>query len=315
MKRILITILAFSLALNLGVANVYADVSTAPVVSIGVGNGNNPENTGPVSGNTYNGEIKVYATVTDTNLDNYHFRVIKVGDIDGYTCEGENSLFLENNQGYASTTLSKTACGFVFNQSVYTMPEGFTNTLIATLNTADIIAFSGEGEYWFILGAVDLAGNRTNSNYLNDSMVKVVVSATPVAPVTPIPTPTPASSAGGASNGPVVGSYGSVSSGYSPASVVSPQTFVIPAINTSSETEVTTNTDNSSFQLLADGGIPYNETLEMGDETSIGTTSEETASSSQVAQAVSAGFSSNWLWLVLLALVLGGVYYYYTKKD
>ena len=176
-------IFVFVVAFTFGVQKVSADILTAPLVSIGSGNGNSPANTGPVSNSTYNGELFVYATVSDTDLDSYHFRVIKDGGVDGFTCAGEEALFLPQNQGVASTTLGKEACGFVYNKSVYASPTGFTNSIIATLNTADIIAFSGEGDYWLILGAVDTAGHRTNSNYLNDARVKITVTNTVMFPV------------------------------------------------------------------------------------------------------------------------------------
>ena len=162
-----------------------------PVVSIGVGNGNSPENTGPIHGSVYNGLIPVYATLTDANndLSNYHFRVIKDGGAQGHTCA---DLFATENQGYASTTLGKTTCGFNFNQSVYMGASGFTNTTIATLDARDLVAFGGEGDYWLVLGVVDFAQNRVAPNYLEDPKVKITLDLT--APVTSAQTATTSNS-------------------------------------------------------------------------------------------------------------------------
>ncbi len=165
----------------LGAGTVYANnggpvPTVAPVVSIGVGNGNTPANTGPVHESTVSGSIDVYATVSDTDLENYHFRVIKDGGSQGHTCTTLGGLFAPENQGYASSTLSREACGFSFNQSVYTGSTGFVNTLIATLNTEDLKAFGGEGDYWLVIGGVDIYGSRTHSDYLNDPKVKVTIT-------------------------------------------------------------------------------------------------------------------------------------------
>ena len=179
-----------------------------PVVSIGVGNGNIPANTGPTHNAVFNETISVFATVLDTNLENYHFRVIKDGGSQGHNCTASNALFAIENQGYASTTLSKDVCGFNYNQSVYISPTGFTNVLIATLNTADLIAFGGDGDYWLILGALDASGSRAASNYLDDPKVKVTInSTTPVVP-TPSTSSTGSSSSGGSSSGRSRGSSG-----------------------------------------------------------------------------------------------------------
>lgn len=172
-------------ALLLPLGTVYANnggstPNTAPTVSIGEGNNNAPANTGPVHGAVVQGNIDVYATVSDTNLENYHFRVVKDGGPQGHTCTSLGGLFAPENQGYASTTQSKDACGFNFNQSAYTAPTGFINTLIATLNTEDLIAFGGEGDYWLIIGGVDIYGGRTDADYLNDPKVKITI-ATPTA--------------------------------------------------------------------------------------------------------------------------------------
>ena len=121
-----------------------APIQTAPIVSIGVDNGNMPLNSGPVHGGEYQGLVPVYATVTDNHLQTYHFRVIKDGAAQGHTC---NDLFASENQGYASSTLGRDACGFAFNQSVYTFtsPAGFTNKLIATLDTQQLAVYGGYG--------------------------------------------------------------------------------------------------------------------------------------------------------------------------
>jgi len=314
MKKVYLFTFVFILAFSFEVKQVFADIITAPVVSIGIGNGNSPENTSPVHGVSYNGDVAVYATITDDDLDNYHFRVVKDGGIDGYTCTELGALFAIENQGYASTTLSKSACGFVFNQSVYVASTGFANSLIATLNTEDIIAFGGEGDYWLILGAVDTAGNRTNSNYLNDSRVKITVSNTvPVVVAPPVPVVV---SGGGGGNGPIVNSYGISPSGFTPASVSNPEIFSNP--ETSSENSNDSSMTNTHEKtILADGGIPESNFLNT--ETNIISTTSiqsEDNSSNQAAQVVSTGFSFNWPWLLFLILGLGGFgYYFYFKKD
>lgn len=156
-------------------------VSESPIVSIGVGNGNTPANVGPVHESIYHGDVSVFGTVTDTDIESYHFRVIKDGGSEGHTCTEELGLFSPDNQGYASTTLSKSACGFNYNKSEF-ITEGFANSLLAIVNTVDLGSFAGEGEYWLVLGAKDLLGNRTNADYTMDSRVKIIVDNT--APVT-----------------------------------------------------------------------------------------------------------------------------------
>lgn len=283
-------------------------VFPSPIVSIGVGNGNSPENTGPIFGNTYNGQVFVYATVSDTDLDNYHFRVIKDGGIDGYTCTGEGALFLPENQGYASTTLNKEACGFVFNQSVYVSPTGFTNSIIATLNTEDIIAYSGEGEYWLILGAIDTAGNRTNSNYLNDPKIKITVSST-----TPVVQPA-VTSGGGGGNGPIANSYGSVTSQYFPVGVSNPEIFAIPEpVNQSSYSKK--NTINTKSSVVADGGIPQYESADIEGIDPVTSNQDVQSDTDQLAQVVSSGFTYNWIWLLILIAVVISSYYLIKKRN
>ena len=155
-----------------------AAANTPPVVSIGVGNGNTPPNASPAHGSIFHGLISVFATVLDDDLDNYHLRVVKDGGTQGHTCTVQGALFAPENQGYASTILAKDACGFNFNQSVYVGATGFSNALIATLNTNDLGAFGGDGDYWLIIGALDTAGNRTASNYLDDPKIKITVDNT-----------------------------------------------------------------------------------------------------------------------------------------
>lgn len=152
--------------------------STSPVVSIGVGNGNNPENLGPVHLGVYHGEVPVYGTITDDDIESYHLRVIKDAGLEGHSCTEELGLFSENNQGHASTTLGKTTCGFPYNKAVF-ISEGFSNMLLTMVSTIDLGSFSGEGDYWFVLGAKDLLGNRTNVDYLQDSKVKITIDNTP----------------------------------------------------------------------------------------------------------------------------------------
>lgn len=183
-KSLFIAILLLTFSLLTGEAKAQEATSTpdvAPIVSIGIGNGNSPENTGPTHMGVFHGLVPVFATVTDDDLLGYHFRIVKDGGIDGYTCLEELALYAEENQGYASTTLSKEACGFNFNQSVF-IAESFINQIIATLSTMDLGAFSGDGDYWFILGANDNSGNRTHENYLLDPRVMITVDNTP--PVT-----------------------------------------------------------------------------------------------------------------------------------
>ncbi len=148
-----------------------------PVVSIGVGNGNTPENLGPVHNSVFHGDIPVYVTVTDDNIESYHFRVVKDGGLDGHTCTEELALFAEENQGHASTTLSKETCGFSFNKALF-ITEGISNFFLTMVNTIDLGMFSGEGDYWFILGAKDMDQNRTHLNHLLDPRVKITVDNT-----------------------------------------------------------------------------------------------------------------------------------------
>lgn len=147
-----------------------------PIVSIGVGNGNVPSNTFPAHNSQIDAPFDVYATVVDDSLENYHFRVVKDGGVDGYTCLDSNALFAPENQGYASTTLNREACGFNFNQSIYTTTS-FSNSIIATLNPKDLVSFGGFGDYWLIIGARDNDGNRTAVNHLDDARVKISINS------------------------------------------------------------------------------------------------------------------------------------------
>lgn len=181
MKKSLFLAVFLSLFLFAGDAKAQEATTTesvAPVVSIGIGNGNTPENTGPVHMGVFHGVVPVFATVSDDDLLGYHFRIIRDGGFDGHTCTEELALYAEENQGYASTTLSKESCGFNFNQSVF-QAESLINQIIATINTVDLGAFGGDGDYWFILGANDLELNRTHSDYTQDPRVKVTVDNTP----------------------------------------------------------------------------------------------------------------------------------------
>lgn len=169
-KNIFLTALLFVLAPS------FVSASPMPIVSIGVGNGNVPSNTLPAHESQVVIPFDVYATVVDDNLENYHFRVVKEGGVDGYTCLASDALFAPENQGYASTTLSKDACGFNFNQSVYT-DTSFSNAIIATLNPKDLVSFGGFGNYWLILGAKDNDGNRTANNHLDDAKIKIAINS------------------------------------------------------------------------------------------------------------------------------------------
>ncbi len=151
-----------SVLLSAPALSLAASRGSAPVVSISIG--------------TNQDLVPVYATITDNHLQTYHFRVVKDGAAQGHTC---NDLFASENQGYASSTLGRDACGFAFNQSVYTFasPTGFTNKLIAALDTQQLAAYGGYGDYWLVLGARDWAGNRTAANYLEDPKVKITIAA------------------------------------------------------------------------------------------------------------------------------------------
>src|SRR3989338_5970013 len=117
-----------------------------PIASIGVGNENSPENTGPSHNTPYNSIVPVYATFTDEHPDNYHFRVIAEGSTEGHTCD---NLFALENQNYNK-------CGFAYNKSMY-VGAGFTDTQIASIDTTKL---GPDGAYWFVFGVVDVSGNR-----------------------------------------------------------------------------------------------------------------------------------------------------------
>ncbi|HSV95053.1 MAG TPA: fibronectin type III domain-containing protein [Spirochaetia bacterium] len=138
--------------------------TTSPVISIGNGNGN--FNTGPIDNKRYSGLIDVYASLSDPNLKNYHFRIIKDGSADSHTCG--NSLADSTNQGYGK-------CGYIYNQ-VTSQTSDLDNSIITPL--LDTTQFGGDGTYWLILGAIDTLGNRGKPNYLDDPRIKIVVDNT-----------------------------------------------------------------------------------------------------------------------------------------
>ena len=312
-----------------GASQVFADANSTPIVSIGIGNGNLPENTGPTHGAVYHGEIPVYATALDDDLDNYHFRVVKVGGSEGDSCDELGSLFAPENQGYASTTQNKEACGFAFNQSVYVSASGFTNSLIATLNTDSLIAFGGEGDYLLIIGAVDTAGHRTEVNYLNDPRVKITVSNTdPVTPPAPTPAPAPAPVSGGGSgstggNGPIANSYGfvNINPTSNSSSAASANTQNINPSGSMGNTRGNTVVQNqiaANPSFSPDSGVSVSGTSEVASENteSVPVVVNTSTDASQLALASASGWSYNWLWLALaIILVGGGTYYYYRLRD
>ncbi len=139
--------------------------TVAPVVSIGTGNGNTPDNTGPAHNATVSGTTTVYATIQDDHLAGYHFRIVKQGGNEGHSCGAD--LGLPENQGFGG-------CGYAYNLVVSTSTNT-TNGIIAQIDTKQL----ENGVYEFVLGAVDEAGNRTDGNYLNDPKVLVTVSNFP----------------------------------------------------------------------------------------------------------------------------------------
>lgn len=142
------------------VSNIDTDT---PIISIGNGNGN--LNSGPLDGQAYSGNVDVYASLSDANLYNYHFRVIKDGSVDSHNCG--NTLGNSENQGYGK-------CGYVYNQ-ITSQTTNVDDEIISSLDTTQ---FGGDGTYWLILGAIDSVGNRAAPNYLNDPRVKIVVDNT-----------------------------------------------------------------------------------------------------------------------------------------
>ncbi len=280
--------------------------SAAPIVSIGVGNGNVPANLGPVHGNVYNGDIAVYATVDDTDLQNYHFRVIKDGGVQGHSC---SDLFAPISQGYASTTLGKTACGFNFNQSVY-LSSGFTDTLIATLHTSDLAAFGGDGDYWLIIGALDEDGNRSSSDYLTDPKIKITIdssatSTNPVPPVTPPTTPAPStgSSNGSAPQTSAGGTISGVTGGTSGTTTTS-----APKVSStgSSNTRIASAFPGANVLSTLDTETG----LEAGTTTATSTATTTDEAGSFLAAAGLSGYDFNWWWLLLLIPIAGIAYYF-----
>ena len=295
--------------------------TTPPVVSIGKGNMNVPANTGPLHGSVFADTISVYATSLDSDLDNYHFRVVKDGSSQGHTCISEGALFAPENQGYASTTLGKDACGFVFNQSVYVSPEGFTNMLIATLDAKLLSAFSGDGDYWLIMGGLDTAGNRTSINYLDDSKVKITIDSTYVptpapAPVSPAPFSNGPTGGSVVGNGPIVGSITSssfASANVNYSDISSEVSKEIGNINGASTVNNDREDNVSSVNLVQDSSL-----VTLPNDSSF-PDSVAVSLSKQAAVVIHSGFSFNYLWAAALIIFLGVSYYlyvkFYTRKD
>lgn len=151
--------------------------TTLPVVIVESVGGLNPAADGLVPA-VFHGNVKVYATVNDDNIENYHFRIVKNTEPIAWgsdVCTATGTLFAAENQGYASTTLGHSACGFVYNQSVY-VSSSFTNESIATINTDDIAAFGGDGEYLLILAARDTSGNRSRT-FVEDVSARIVIDS------------------------------------------------------------------------------------------------------------------------------------------
>ncbi len=319
MKKYYIISVLFVFVFSLWTPLALAENGTYPIVSIGTGNANLPANGGPVHEQIYSGQIPVYVTAQDSDLDNYHFRVIKAGGSEGHTCTNEGDLFSAQNQGYASTTLGKSACGFAFNQSVYVAPEGFTNSLIATLNAEDLIAFAGEGEYWLIVGALDTPGHRTNQNYLLDPRIKItVVAAVPAVSPSPIASTgsvgVSGNASGGSSNGPIVNSFGAVTTSNSSNSGSNNEANSANnggAANTdASDASNSTIVTSSSKNLV---GI--SKASAQGAEATTTDTELMSTSSDQLAQAISGGVGFNWLWLLLLLILGGSAYYLFSRRS
>lgn len=160
----------------------------APILSIGLGNGNDPDNTGPEHGSTVDSFFDVFATFEDANSNSYHFRVVKEGGNLGHSCGDD--LALSENQGYGK-------CGYAYNHRVATTTS-FTNAAIETLDPAQLAAVGGGyGEYRLIIGADDRAGNRTAAptDWQNDPWVRITIAEAPEgdheAPSTIITSPNP----------------------------------------------------------------------------------------------------------------------------
>lgn len=152
--------------------------TTTPVVSIGSGNSNIPRNIGPAHDSFVRGSFPVYATIMEeTALDNYHFRVVKEGESEGYSDSCNETFDDPENFGYGK-------CGYIFHMHQYA-DTPFTNKKIADLDT---LQFTGDGKYFLIIGALDQALNRTNSNFLLDPRVAIIVDNT--APTSVLSTPT-----------------------------------------------------------------------------------------------------------------------------
>jgi len=291
---------------------VQAAIGAAPIASIGVGNGNTPANSGPTHLGVYNGTVSVYATMTDAdnNLETYHFRVVKEGGSEGDTCSWTDTLSNPENQGYASSTLGKSACGFVFNQSVLMSATGFTNGIIATLNTADLSAFAGDGKYFLILGVRDFERNRSAPNYLEDPRVFIVVDSTlqaeptpPVPPTTPVPPP----STGGGSGGSTTGGTSTGGGRSSTRRSVSTQSTSGQVAGAATSALGGTNGGSRIALVRTEGSVQGTGdmmTITAFDETAptstdmIGTTTagDETENNG--------GFTLNWKWILAIILVI-----------
>lgn len=291
---------------------VQAAVGSAPIVSIGVGNGNTPANTGPTDLAVYNGTVPVYATITDidNDLETYHFRVIKEGGSEGDTCSWTDTLSNPENQGYASSTLGKSACGFVFNQSVLMSATGFTNSVIATLNTADLSAVSGDGKYILILGARDIARNRSEVDYLQDKRVSIIVDSS----VTP-PTPTPApetSSTGGGSSGSTGGGRSGTRRDVSTLSATGQVAGAATSVFGGSDSGTRLALVGAEGSVEGTGDFMTITAVDETAPTSTSTMSTSTASST----AGDSGFAFNWKWILAIILVIiAGVLIYRSTRE
>lgn len=288
------------------------NASTSPTVSIGVGNNNIPENSEPIHNSIYTvgDEITIFATVSDDDLDNYHFRIIKDGSIDGYTCEEEGALFAVENQGYASTTLGKDACGFVYNQSVYVEPMGFTNKLISIISAKDLIEYSGEGDYWLIIGARDVEGNRSNSNYLNDTRIKITLLNSTQ---TTDPQPNNVSS-GDVGNGPIVNTYGVSNIIYQSPKTASNTNSNLSSTEVLFESQKTISvSDNKENFVSAVNYVSFENST-----TSVPEIDNDVSSSlvnDQFAQVLSSGLHIKWFIWAFGVFLLGVIAFYFLRNK
>ncbi len=314
---------AFFVALSIIVLNAFAfapfvqaAIGSAPVVSIGVGNGNTPANSGPTHLGVYNGTVSVHATLTDADndLETYHFRVIKDGGSEGDTCSWTDTLSNPENQGYASSTLGKSACGFVFNQSVLMSATGFTNGIIASLNTADLSAFAGDGTYTLILGARDFARNRSEVDYLQDKRVSIIVDSTVVTPPTPVTPPTEGSTGGSTTGGTSTG--GARSGTRRDISVLSSTGQVAGAATSA----FSGTSGGSRIALVRPEGSVEGAgdmmTITAFDETAPTSTSMISTSTDDDDTKNEGGFVFNWKWIlaIILVIIAGFLIYRSTRE-